>query len=82
MPWNAWTAMAYVWTDDRDARARPDGASNARNTGHGVPSAAGCGGCHGGTPAGVLGFSAIQLGWPTMLAAGRHPGHVIGAQCR
>ena len=58
---DAWTPIAYVWSDDGDARARPDGVVNARNTGHDVPSAAACAGCHGGTPSGVLGFSAIQL---------------------
>lgn len=65
---DAWTPIAYVWGDDGDARARPDGATNARNTGHSVPSAAACMGCHGGTPSGILGFSAIQL--PRRGAAG------------
>jgi hypothetical protein len=58
---DAWTPMAYAWADDGDAHARPDGVANARGTGHDVPSAAACTGCHGGTPSGVLGFSAIQL---------------------
>ena len=65
---DAWTPIAYVWSDDGDARARPDGVANARHTGHDVPSAATCVGCHGGTPSGVLGFSAIQL--PRRGAAG------------
>jgi hypothetical protein len=58
---DAWTPIAYVWADDGDAHARPDGVIDARHTGHAVPSAAACLGCHGGTPSGVLGFSAIQL---------------------
>lgn len=57
---DAWTPIAYVWTDG-DAVATPAGAVDARGTHHDVPSAASCVGCHGGTPSGILGFSAIQL---------------------
>ena len=58
---DAWTPLAYVWDDDGDARARPEGVVDARATPHDVPSAASCVGCHGGTRSGVLGFTAIQL---------------------
>lgn len=57
----AWTPLAYVWGDDGDAWATPDGRANAGGTAHDVPSAAQCVGCHGGTRSGVLGFSAVQL---------------------
>jgi len=58
---DAWTPLAYVWTGDGDAHASPSGVVDARGTRHDVPSAASCVGCHGGTPSGILGFSAIQL---------------------
>ncbi|HEU5058019.1 MAG TPA: hypothetical protein VFU21_15920, partial [Kofleriaceae bacterium] len=57
----AWTPLAYVWGDDGDAWAAPDGMSDAAGTPHDVPSASQCLGCHGGTRSGVLGFSAVQL---------------------
>lgn len=59
-PPGAWTPMAYLWRDD-DAWAVPEGVENARGTAHDIPSVAECGGCHGGTTTGVLGFSAVQL---------------------
>lgn len=58
---DAWTPLAYVWRDDGDAYATPDGQVDARGTDHDVPSAGTCIGCHGGSPSGVLGFTAIQL---------------------
>lgn len=58
---DAWTPIAYVWRDDGDAWATPQGVVDARGTSHDVPGAATCVGCHGGTPSGVLGFSSIQL---------------------
>jgi hypothetical protein len=58
---DAWTPIAYVWTNGGDAEATPEGMPNASGTGHDVPAAAECIGCHGGTPSGVLGFSFIQL---------------------
>ena len=57
-----WTTMAYVWNDtSTEANAVPDGVEDARGTSHDVPAANECAGCHGGRPARVLGFSAIQL---------------------
>lgn len=56
----AWTPVAYLWDGD-DAWIAPDGAGDAGDTPHDVPSAAQCRGCHGGTRSGVLGFSAMQL---------------------
>lgn len=57
----AWTPVAYVWRDDGDAWATPEGDTDARGTAHDVPSASQCMGCHRGTQSGVLGFSAVQL---------------------
>ena len=57
-----WTTMAYLWNDaNTEASAVPDGIEDARATSHDVPAANECAGCHGGRPARVLGFSAIQL---------------------
>jgi hypothetical protein len=79
----AWTPISYVWSDDGDGWATPDGVVNARGTTHDVPSAGSCHGCHGGTVSGVLGFSAIQLprhgntdeiGLDELVAAGRFSG--------
>jgi hypothetical protein len=57
-----WVTMAYSWNDDNsEAIAVPDGVEDARGTTHDVPAANECMGCHGGRPARVLGFSAIQL---------------------
>jgi hypothetical protein len=57
-----WVTMAYLWNgDNSDAVAVPDGVEDARGTSHDVPAANECMGCHGGRPARVLGFSAIQL---------------------
>jgi len=57
-----WTTMAYLWNDtNTEASAVPDGIEDARGTSHDVPAANECAGCHGGRPARVLGFSAIQL---------------------
>lgn len=58
-----WAALSYVWdASGSDAVANPTGASNVHGTGHDVPSAAECMGCHGGRTSRVLGFSAVQLG--------------------
>jgi hypothetical protein len=57
-----WVTMAYLWNDgNSEAIAVPDGIEDARGTTHDVPAATECLGCHGGRPARVLGFSAIQL---------------------
>jgi hypothetical protein len=57
-----WVTMAYLWNDtNTEAIAVPDGVEDARGTSHDVPAANECMGCHGGRPARVLGFSAIQL---------------------
>jgi hypothetical protein len=57
-----WAGAAYVWSEDqRDAFLAPDGVPDAHGSGHDVPSAADCGGCHGGRRSYVLGFSALQL---------------------
>jgi hypothetical protein len=57
-----WAGAAYVWNDDQsDAALTPGGLKGARGSGHDVPSAAECGGCHGGRRSYVLGFSAVQL---------------------
>jgi hypothetical protein len=57
-----WAGAAYVWNDaQRDARLAPDGLKNAAGSGHDVPSAADCAGCHAGRRSHVLGFSALQL---------------------
>ena len=57
-----WVTMAYLWNDSNsEAIAVPDGVEDARGTTHDVPAANECMGCHGGRPARVLGFSAIQL---------------------
>jgi hypothetical protein len=57
-----WATMAYLWNDtSTEATAVPDGVEDARGTSHDVPATNECMGCHGGRPARVLGFSAIQL---------------------
>jgi hypothetical protein len=57
-----WVTVAYLWNDSNsEAIAVPDGVEDARGTAHDVPAANECMGCHGGRPARVLGFSAIQL---------------------
>ena len=62
-----WTGAAYVWSDDqKDARLAPEGLRDASGTGHDVPSAADCGGCHRGRRSHVLGFSALQLASPEL----------------
>jgi hypothetical protein len=55
-----WAMAAYVWDAD-DAALAPEGRTDAAGTQHDVPSASQCLGCHTGTRAGVLGFSAVQL---------------------
>jgi len=58
----AWAGAAYLWDDDqREARLAPEGNKDVGATGYVVPSAAECGGCHGGRRSHVLGFSAVQL---------------------
>ena len=57
-----WVTISYLWNDSNsEAIAVPDGVEDARGTTHDVPAANECMGCHGGRPARVLGFSAIQL---------------------
>ena len=65
----AWRVVAYLWADDeRDAFAAPDGQSNARGTGHDVPSRDDCLKCHRGVADTVIGVSAFQLEADTMAA--------------
>jgi hypothetical protein len=53
---------AYLWEEDEsDAIFVELGQTNARGTGHDVPSAQDCLACHEGEPGRILGFSAIQL---------------------
>jgi hypothetical protein len=60
-----WAGAAYLWdADQRDAWLTPAGAKNANGSGHDVPSATDCVGCHGGRRSFVLGFSAVQLAQP------------------
>jgi hypothetical protein len=64
-----WLAVSYVWDETgTDALATPDGLRDARGTGHDVPAARECMGCHGGTSSRVLGFSAVQLPSETLLS--------------
>jgi hypothetical protein len=57
-----WAGAAYVWNDEQtDALLAPGGLKDAHGSGHDVPSAADCKGCHGGRRSHVLGFSAVQL---------------------
>lgn len=57
-----WIPVSYVWdAAARDAIAAPLGEIDARATGHDVPAAGECFGCHGGRRSFALGFSAIQL---------------------
>jgi hypothetical protein len=61
----AWAGGAYVWdADQSDATLMPEGLKDADGHGYEVPSAADCGGCHGGRKSHVLGFSALQLAKP------------------
>jgi mono/diheme cytochrome c family protein len=60
-----WAGAAYVWDAYQlDATLAPEGVKNADGQGYEVPSAADCGGCHGGRKSHVLGFSAVQLAKP------------------
>jgi hypothetical protein len=60
-----WAGAAYVWdTDQREARLSPDGGADIHGSGHDVPSATDCVGCHAGRRSYVLGFSAVQLAQP------------------
>lgn len=66
-PGRDWAAAAYIWNEEQsDAYLAPDGSRDAAGTGHEVPSAADCGGCHGGRRSYVLGFSAQQLASPEL----------------
>ncbi len=57
-----WAGASYVWdADQREARLSPAGQKQVRGEEHDAPSAAECGGCHGGRRSHVLGFSALQL---------------------
>ncbi|MEM9190542.1 MAG: c-type cytochrome domain-containing protein [Myxococcota bacterium] len=57
-----WSFVSYIWNEAGDDALRsPFGAINARGTAHNVPAATECVGCHGGTEARALGFSAVQL---------------------
>lgn len=84
-----WTPVSYVWDDEGEAWATPEGRRNAAGTPHDVPSAADCMGCHRGTRSGVLGFSAVQLpergrdgavGLADLVAAGRLTKRVDAAE--
>jgi len=56
---------AFVWNDDEsDALFSPQGASDARDTDHDVPTVKQCGTCHNGEAGRYLGISALQLGTP------------------
>lgn len=58
-----WTFVAYAWNGDAsEATQLPLGGAATTVPAHDIPAADQCFGCHGGTPSGVLGFSAIQLG--------------------
>jgi hypothetical protein len=60
-----WAGAAYLWdADQRDARLASEGALNVNGSGHDVPSATDCVGCHAGRRSFVLGFSAVQLAQP------------------
>jgi mono/diheme cytochrome c family protein len=60
-----WAGAAYVWdADQREARLSPQGGQDVGGSGHDVPSATDCIGCHGGRRSYVLGFSAVQLAQP------------------
>lgn len=57
-----WLPLTFVWASDgSDAHAISKGQADANGTPHDVPATRECFGCHGGTEARVLGFSAIQL---------------------
>lgn len=59
---DGWVAAAYGWdTAQREARLLPDGASDALESTHDVPSARACPACHAGRSSFLLGFSAVQL---------------------
>lgn len=57
-----WAAVSYRWRQDgSDADAAVLGALDTGGTGHDIPAAGECAGCHGGRASFVLGYSAIQL---------------------
>ena len=63
----AWMFATYIWTmDQTDALLAPmEGVPAiheiAKGKRHSIPGVADCNACHGSSPAGVLGFSALQL---------------------
>jgi hypothetical protein len=58
-----WGAVSYRWrADGSDADSVANGAVDPAGTGHDIPGAGECAGCHGGRRSFVLGYSAIQLG--------------------
>lgn len=60
-----WAGAAYVSNAEQtDAFLAAKGQQDAGGSGHDVPSAAECVGCHGGRRSHVLGFSAVQLARP------------------
>ncbi len=57
-----WDLMPYAWnTAQTDALSAPDGVVDANGTGHDIPPASACMGCHANVKSRVLGFSALQL---------------------
>lgn len=63
-PGQTWMGT-FVWdAAGQDAVLREQGADNVHGTDHDVPASHRCLSCHGGEPARILGFSAIQLGGP------------------
>lgn len=64
----SWIYATYLWSEDgSQARLAPEcgvrgACDTGRGTRHDVPSVLDCRACHEGSPSGVLGFSALQLG--------------------
>lgn len=59
---DAWRAISYIArADGSDAEASEEGMVDVLGTDHDVPAAKECFGCHAGTSARILGFSAVQL---------------------
>lgn len=57
-----WVMRAFAWNEaETEARAVPEGVTNARGTTHDIPDGDACGECHMGVPDTLLGVSAIQL---------------------
>jgi hypothetical protein len=57
-----WDFMPYAWNATQsDALSAADGVVDANGTGHDIPPASACMGCHANVKSRVLGFSALQL---------------------